>query len=170
MKKRYSYALLFGIPGFFVSVIIALIVFGVVMGALWLYFFGDNPWPATTEKILSSFFVITFLIVWIISITVGFVVGKRLEKDPRLDKSHILISSGLTLLFMLLIIIQQLRVGNLGPKSDGIVCSDYCSLNGYSGSSLPPRNSGERSCSCIDNFGNEVLKVPLDSITPDASK
>jgi len=100
----------------------------------------------------------------------SYLVGKRLEKDPRLNKVHILLSSGLTILFILFIAIQQLSVGNLGPKSDSVVCSDFCSLKGYSGSGMPPQNSGDRSCSCYDNLGREVLKVPLDSITPDASK
>jgi len=49
MKKRYSYALLFGIPGFFVSaaITITLFVFSVSLGILWLYVFGDNPFPCS---------------------------------------------------------------------------------------------------------------------------
>ena len=105
MKKRYFYALLFGIPGFFV-----------------------------------------------------------------LNKSHILISGGLTLMFILFIVLQQLSVGNQGPKSAEVICSDFCSERGYSGSGMPPRDSGDNTCSCYDSFGNEALKVPLDGIDPDTSK
>ena len=170
MKKRYLYSLLFGIPGLFISWMVAFVVFGAAAGMLWLFVFGDNPWPVSTEKILPGLFGLTFLMVWGATITAGFLVGKRLEKDPRLNNSHILISSGLTLLFILLIAVQQLRVGNLGPKSDDTVCSDYCTLQGYTGSGLPPQNSGDRTCSCYDNSGNEVLKVPLDSIDSGASK
>ena len=170
MKKRYVYSLLFGIPGFFVAGIISIVAFAAGTGILWIYFFGDNPWPASTEKILSVLLALIFLILWVAFITTGFVTGKRLEKDPQLNKGHILLSSGLTILFILFIAIQQLSVGNLGPKSDGVACSDYCSLQGYSGSGMPPQNSGDRSCSCYDNLGREVLKVPLDRITPDGSK
>jgi hypothetical protein len=170
MKKRYVYALLFGIPGFFVAGIISIVVFAAGTGILWIYFLGDNPWPPSIEKILSVLFALIFLLLWVAFIISGFVTGKRLEKDPRLNRGHILLSSGLTLLFMLFIVLQQLSVGNLGPKSDGMICSDYCSLQGYSGSGMPPQNSGDRSCSCYDNLGNEVLKTPLDRITPDASK
>jgi hypothetical protein len=170
MKKRYLYSLLFGIPGFFVAVIISFVVFGVAAGILWVYVFGDNPWPAFTEKILPSLFGLVFLITWIAFIVIGFVIGKRLEKEVRLNKGHMLISGGLTLMFILFIVLQQFSVGNLGPKSESVICSDYCSLKGYSGSGMPPQNSGDRSCSCYDNFGNEVLKVPLDSIDPGASK
>jgi hypothetical protein len=170
MKKRYLYSLLFGTPGFFIALIISLGIFGAAMGILWVYVFGDNPWPPSTEKILSGLFVLTFLILWIGSITVGYRVGKKLEKDSALQKSHVLISTGLTVMFIVLIVLQQWSVGNLGPKSDPEVCSDFCFQKGYSGSGMPPRDSGDRSCSCYDGFGNEALKVPLDSIDPDASK
>jgi len=170
MKKRYVYSLLFGIPGFFVSAIIALVVFGAVIGTLWIYFFGDNPWPFPTEKLLFLLLVLTFLILWITSITIGYVIGKKLEKDSGLNWRHILVSSGLTVMLIGFIVLQQLSVGNLGPKSESVLCSDFCSQKGYSGSGMPPKNSGDRSCSCFDNSGNEVLKVPLDSIDSDISK
>jgi hypothetical protein len=170
MKKRYLYSLLFGIPGFFVSAIISLIVFGAVIGMLWIYVFGDNPLPFSTETMLSNLLILIFLILWIAFIAIGYTVGKKLEKDPLLNWKHILVSGGLTLIFILFIVLQQLSVGNIGPKSESVLCSDFCSQKGYSGSGMPPRDSGDRSCSCFDDFGNEALKVPLDSIDPDASK
>lgn len=170
MKKRYLYSLLFGIPGFFVSGMIALVLFGAAAGTLWLYVFGDNPWPISTETVLSTLLVLTFLILWIASIAAGYMIGKKLEKDPLLNWKHILISGGLTLLFILFIVLQQLSVGNLGPKSDSVLCSDFCVQHGYAGSGMPPIDSGKRNCSCYDNSGNEALKVPLDRIAPDASK
>ena len=73
-------------------------------------------------------------------------------------------------MFVLLIVMQQLSVGNIGPKSDSVLCSDFCVQKGYAGSGMPPINSGDRSCSCFDSSGREVLKVPMDSIDPGASK
>ena len=75
MKKRYLYALLFGIPGFFLAGIVSLFVFGAVLGFLWLFVFGDNPWPLTPESVLSVLLVLTFLILWIGSIFAGYRVG-----------------------------------------------------------------------------------------------
>lgn len=170
MKKRYLYALLFGIPGFFVSGMIALFVFGSVIGILWLFVFGDNPWPVSPDGWLSIILVLTFLVLWIASMVTGYVVGKKLENDPALHWSHILISGGLTILFILFIVLQQWSVGNLGPKPDSVLCSDFCVERGYSGSGTPPRDSGDRTCTCFDNSGNEALKVPLDSLDPDTSK
>jgi len=170
MKKRYLYSLLFGIPGFFIAAMISLVVFGGVLGILWIYVFGDNPWPFPTETVLSILLVLVFLLLWITSITIGYVLGKKLEKDPIVNRKHILVSGALTIMFILFIVLQQLSVGNIGPKSDSVLCSDFCAQKGYAGSGMPPINSGDRSCSCYDSSGNEALKVPLDSIEPDSSK
>ena len=166
MKKRFFYSVLFGVPGFFVSVIISFVVFGSAAGILWIFVFGDNPWPSSIEIILPILFVLVFLTVWIASVTIGFVTGKKLEKSPGLIKKHILVSIGVTIAPIIFIVFHQLSVGNIGPKSDGIRCSDFCSQKGYSGSGIPPKGSGERSCSCFDNSGFEILKVPIDSIDP----
>jgi len=118
MKKRYLYALLFGIPGFFAAGIISLLAFGALIGILWLFVFGDNPWPASPDAVLSIVLVLTFLSLWTGSIITGYALGKKLESDPALNRIHVLISAGLTLLFILFILLQQLSVGNLGPKSE----------------------------------------------------
>ncbi|MEP7134671.1 MAG: hypothetical protein ABI904_07035 [Chloroflexota bacterium] len=170
MKKRYLYSLLFGIPGFFIAAIISVVVFGAVAGVLWIFVFGDNPWPAAVGKIAPGLFALAFLAVWISLIAIGYVIGRRLEKDPKLNRQHILISGGLTLLFIAFIVFQQVRVGNLGPKSDSALCSDYCSLKGYSGSGMPARDSDDQTCSCYDDSGNEVLKVPLSTIESEFPK
>ena len=170
MKKRYVYVLLFGIPGLFVAGILSIVLFGGFLGILWLYVFGDNPWPPLAETILSVVFVLLVLAFWAASLLLGYWVGKRLETDPRLNRNHVLISAGLTLLFLLLIVFQQFSVGNLGPKSDSLLCSDFCAAHGYSGSGMPPEISGARMCSCYDASGNEALRIPLDHLAPDFPK
>jgi hypothetical protein len=170
MKKRYLYALLFGIPGLFIAGIISIFLFAAFAGVLWIYVFGDNPWPSDAEQLISIVFGLTVLTLWIASTVLGYVVGKRLEKDPALNGNHVLISAGLTALFLLLILFQQWSVGNLGPKSDTLLCSEFCARHGYSGSGMPPHDTGDRICSCFDDAGNEVLVVPLDTIDPAGSK
>jgi hypothetical protein len=164
MKKRYFYSLLFGIPGLFVAGILSILVFGGVMGILWVYVFGDNPWPPLIETIVSILFVLVALVLWIGSLLLGYFIGRRLENDPDMNWSHVLVSGGLTLLFILFIIFQQWSVGNLGPKSDSVLCSDFCAQHGYSGSGMQPQTSFHRMCSCFDDSGNEVMTVPLDII------
>lgn len=170
MKKRYLYSLLFGIPGFFVAGISSIVLFGALLGVLWLFIFGDNPWPFSIEKALPVLLVLAFLVMWVASVVTGYYVGKRLEIDPTLNKNHVLISAAFTAAFILVILFQQWSVGNLGPKSDSTLCSDYCSTQGYSGSGMPARNSGDRTCSCYDSSGKEALKIPLEKLKPGTSK
>jgi hypothetical protein len=170
MKKRYLYALLFGLPGFFIAGIAAILGFAALTGLLWLYVFGDNPWPVYTEPVLVSLFVLTVLVLWIVFIVLGFFVGWRLEKDPALNRIHVLLSVGLTLACILFVVFQQWSVGNLGPKSDSTLCSDFCSLHGYAGSGMPAELTGDRTCSCYDNSGSEVLRIPLDHLDPNFGK
>ena len=167
MKKRYLYSLLFGLPGLFVAGAFSVFLFAGLTGLLWLYILGDNPWPAYVEWVLSGLFVLTTLTLWLGSILIGYVVGRRLESDPALNRFHVLISAGLTLFLILLMVFYQWRIGNLGPRSVSAQCSDFCGLHGYSGSGTPPEISGERTCSCYDEAGNEVLKIPLDHLDPD---
>lgn len=164
MQKRYLYSLLFGIPGLFIAGIISILVFGGLMGILWIFVFGDNPWPPFVETIISIVFVLVALTLWIGFIILGYVVGKRLEKDPVLNRSHVLISVGLTIVFVLLIAVQQWSVGNLSPKSDSVLCSDFCARHGYSASGMQPQTSFHKMCSCYDDSGNEVMTFPLDII------
>lgn len=166
MKKRYLYSLLFGIPGFFVSVMISLFVFGAMTGILWIFVFGDNPWPSWTGAMFPVLLAFTFLMVWSGIISIGFSIGRKLENDPAVNHRHALISGALTILLILFMVLQQWSVGNLGPKADSVICSDFCAQKGYSGSGMPPQNSGDRGCSCFDNSGNEALIVPLDDIAP----
>jgi hypothetical protein len=168
MKKRYLYALLFGIPGVFVAGLISIAVFGGIMGILWLYVFGDDPWPTYTEQVVSILFVTTVLLIWLISVVSGYVIGKKLENDLMLNQRHVLISAAVTAIFLLLMLFQQWSVGNLGPESDSVICSDFCTQHGYSGSGMPPQISGDRTCSCYDSSGTEALKIPLESIGLDS--
>ena len=167
MKKRYLYTLLFGIPGLFVAGIISIVLFGALTGILWIYIFGDHPWPPIVEIILSIAFVLVFLVLWMGFILLGYGIGRRLEKDPTLDRTHILISAGLTVMFILFMILYQWRVGNIGPQSDSVRCSDFCIQHGYSASGMPPNISGNRICNCYDDAGNEALRIPLDHLDPD---
>ena len=166
MKKRYIYSILFGIPGLLVSLTLAFVVIGSTIAVLWLYVFGDDPWPAYTDAMLAVIFVLVFIITWLAILITGFIVGKRIEQDSILNKKHILASIGVTAIFVLFIIFQQVSVGNLGPKSNGERCMDFCIQEGYSASSIPPRDSGDRSCRCLDGSGNEIITVPLDSLEP----
>lgn len=170
MKKRHIYTLLFGIPGLFVAGVLSIVLFGGLTGILWLYVFGDDPWPSFAGQVISVLFVLAVLGAWLAFILLGYFVGRRLENDPVLNRSHVLVSAGVTALFLLLMVFHQWSMGNIGPRSASVLCSDFCVQHGYSGSGIPPKNSADRVCSCYDSAGTEALVVPLDSLGPDAQK
>lgn len=166
MKNRYLYSLLFGIPGFFIALVISFVLFGAAAGFLWLYVFGDNPWPAWTETLLPLALIGTFLLLWTAFIAAGFRRGKQLEGVPGLNRRHLVVSAVLTLAPMLLILLHQLSVGNLGPPPDSRICSEFCSAQGYTASGLSPRDSGDRVCTCYGS-GRDDLSVPLERLLPE---
>jgi hypothetical protein len=112
MKRRYIYSVLVGMPGLIVSLIVSVFVFGAVAGMLWLFVFGDNPWPAFVETSLPIFFAAVFLTVWLGTVAAGYFIGKRRERDAALNKAHVLLSVGATVLCISAILLYQLGVGN----------------------------------------------------------
>ena len=162
MENKYLYSLLFAVPGFFVALTISFIIFGAGAGFLWIYIFGDNPVSSSLSSLIGVlavvFIIIIFLIFWIIFIAIGFSVGKKIGNDKILKRRHILFSGIVTLLFILFIVFN-FDIVRLAPKSDSDLCSDMC--KGYSTSSLSPKNSGQRTCSCLDNSGKTVISAPL---------
>ena len=163
MKKRILYSLLFAVPGFFFSLIIAFALTGFAAGFFWIFVFGDNPWPESIGTILPILMILFFLVPWILSIWVGFTTGKRLEAEPELNKKHIWVSICLTFATILLITLHQSNVGNIGPKTDGQLCGEFCQQKGYSGSAMVPTESNDKSCACFDDSGREVLNLPIET-------
>ena len=96
MKRRYIYAVLFGLPGLLLSALLTLVLFGATMGVLWLFVFGDNTWPACVDTLLPIFFVVAFLGMWAVTITGGYFAGKRREADVALNKRHVVLALGAT--------------------------------------------------------------------------
>ena len=164
MKKRLLYALLFGIPGILWSLLVAGIIFGVLSGILWLFIYGDSAWPQSAGRMLSVAFLLVFVSACVAFLVAGYVFGKKLEAQPGFNRNHVMLSMGATVLPVVLAILHQFSVGNIGPQPDTVVCADFCAGKGYSGSGMPPRDTGERTCFCLDGHGVEVDRVPLDSI------
>lgn len=163
-KKRYLYSFLFGLPGFFVSLITAFAAFGMTTGFLWVFVYGDTVWPQATESALTTLFSLTFLLLWSAFIAAGFVYGSRCEDNAVLNKRHIWISVSATILPIGFIILHQSSVGNIAKASDSKLCSDFCSAKGYSASGIPPKNSAETNCSCYAGDGRENITVSMDAV------
>lgn len=164
MKKRYLYAILFGIPGLFVTALLTAVFLGAVAGVLWLFVYGDSRWPEAVQTLLPAAALVAFLVAWAGVLFWGYRYGSGREDGRPVERRHLLLAAGATLLPIVIVILHQYRVGNLGPPSDGERCSDFCTEQGYAASGMPARDSGERSCLCYDGKGRVVLKLPLDEL------
>jgi len=164
MNRRHTYVIFFAIPAFLASLMIAGLMFGAGAGALWLFVFGDNPWPSAAGNVLAAGFVLVFAASWLGLLSVAYSAGKRHEASPGLDARLVWASSGATALLVLLVLAHQRGVGNIGPKDNGLLCSEFCQAKGYSGSGMPPRNSGDTTCSCYDAQGREAVKAPIEEV------
>jgi len=114
--------------------------------------------------VLSVAFLLVFVPACVAFLAAGYRFGKKLEAQPGFNRKHVVLSMGATVLPVALGILHQLSVGNIGPQPDNVVCADFCAGKGYSGSGMPPRDTGERTCFCLDGRGREVDRTPLDSI------
>ncbi len=108
--------------------------------------------------------LVLFCGLWIGAMVTGYLVGKKLEAAPGFDVRHLWISLGATLLPIVIVLLHQLSIGNLGPKSDGQLCSEYCLDLGYAASSMPSRDSGLRTCSCLGQRGEVEVTLSIDEL------
>ncbi|MEB3321255.1 MAG: hypothetical protein VKI81_00335 [Synechococcaceae cyanobacterium] len=164
MRKRYAYSILFLVPGLFISLLITSAVFAVAFGGLWLFVFGDSRWPAWVGQAMPVLMLVAFSGLWLGAMATGYLVGKKMEAATGFDGRHIWISLGASLLAVAIALLHQWSIGNLGPKSDGQLCSEYCRDLGYSASSMPSRDSGERSCGCLGPRGEVEIISPIEQL------
>ena len=128
-------------------------LFGAAAGILWIFVFGDNPWPPFAGNILAVMIVLVCLTLWVVFMYAAYVVGKKQEAHASLNAKHVMASVGATALLVLLVVLHQWGVGNIGTKSDSVLCSEFCRGKGFSGSGMPPENAGGATCLCFDTHG-----------------
>jgi len=165
MKRRYLYVLLFGVPALLASIIISFLLFGAAVGILWIFVLGDNPWPSSAGNMLTAMFVLACVMLWVAFMSAAYVFGKKQEEHAVLNAKHVMASVGATALLVLLVVSHQWGVGNIGTKSEGVLCSEFCRDKGFAGNGMPPRDKGAVTCSCFDAQGREAVKVPMGDVT-----
>lgn len=158
MRKKYLYAILFGIPGLVVAFLCAFFATGFSGGILWLFVFGDTTWPHWTENILRAIFLTIFIIVWATSLALGYKYGKSLSGSGKNGLRDLIYSIGITLLILSVTLAYLFR-DEIGPRTLTEQCIDVCKERGYTGSMMPPSNSGDTTCSCFDEEMNGFIEV-----------
>lgn len=161
MKRRYLYALMYSVPAFIFSVVFMVVITAAIAGVLWLFVFGDNPWPTFVDRYSPIFMVGGLATVWLTLLWGAFTWGKRQEAYSSLNMKHVYLAAGSTATLVLSIFLHQLSVGNIGPKPDVIVCVDFCTAKKFPAS----RSPGDGTCRCYDDFGrHEALSTSMSQV------
>jgi hypothetical protein len=164
MRRRHLYVFMFSVPGLFASLLVSFAVFGAAAGVLWLFVYGDEAWPPLAGHILMVLFAVTAVGSWFLLMRLAYAAGRRAEGSESLNRAHVLGAVLATVALPLVALFHQWRVGNIGPRTEGQACMDFCTTKGFSASAMPPRNSGERTCICLDAQGREAATLPIDEV------
>ena len=152
MKRRYLYLLLFALPATLLALIAAGVAVAGAAGVLWLFVFGDDPWPRQSDLSLAVIAVLAAAPVLAASFMMAWRAGLAQESQPRVPRGHLGLAIGLTLALGALIVLQ-LAGPRRGPVSDGERCADWCRTSGFDASA----NGGAiRGKTCSRTFPSRV--------------
>lgn len=160
MKRRYLYMLMFSVPAFLFSAIFTVVLIAATTGVLWIFVFGDNEWPSFVNSAMSALMFVVFGLACLALLSAAHIWGKREETSAVLNKSHVFAAAGSSIGLVLLALLHQLSVGNIGPEHDSIVCSDFCISRNFNGSGTFP----DGTCRCFGTDGGETLVSSLKQL------
>lgn len=119
MKARYSYPLLFLLPSAMAALLVAAVVVGAGAGVLWIFVYGDNPWPKSAETALMILATAVSALTLVVLIAAAYSFGKKRELAGGLSRRHIVVAASISVLIPALVLFHQWQVGNLGPAGAG---------------------------------------------------
>jgi hypothetical protein len=163
MKRPHLYLLLFSVPALVAALLAGFMVLAGAAGVLWLFVYGDDPWPGAAEATLVALFASVSLATWAVLLRRAYRAGEEHEQvgaPPKVGRLAV-VAVGWTALLLVVVGLHQWNVGNIGPKTESMLCADFCASRGFAASSMPPRNAGTPTCTCMDDRGREALTVPL---------
>lgn len=161
LKRRHVYVLVFAVPSLLLALVVAACAAAASAGVLWLFVFGDNPWPAAADSALGAMVVAVGISVWFGLLFTAYLVGRGEEAAARLNRSHLAVAIGVTVLLAVAIAARTAGVRFTARMTDEELCADFCRSQGFAASGTPPRSSGDRTCSCYDAQGRESRHVAL---------
>ena len=161
LRRRWTYVLLFALPAFLLACVAAAVVLGASAGVLWLFVFGDDPWPAVAGTMLGAVFVGVGAALWALLLAGAYAVGRQQESAPRLNTNHVAVAIGITAVVGGLVASRVAGVRFGGAQDDTIVCAERCRAEGFMASGMPPRDSGDRTCTCYDASGQAARRAPI---------
>jgi len=97
-----------------VATIAAVLASAAMAGVLWIFVYGDNPWPALANTVVMATAVLVGVGVLASLLLVAHRVGRSRESSGGLPLAHALFALGLSVGLPLLVLFHQWQVGNLG--------------------------------------------------------
>ena len=114
MKARFAYPLAFFIPSAMVACLSAFVVGAAAAGILWLFAFGDDPWPAGTDKAVMTLVTLTAVATLVTLLFAGYSFGKKREGLGGLSTQHLLLAFAISVLLPAIALFYEWQVGNIG--------------------------------------------------------
>jgi len=114
MKARFAYPLAFFIPSAMAALLSAIVVGGAAGGILWLFVFGDDPWPAGTDKAVMTLVALVAGATLAALLFAGYSFGKKREVHGGLSRQHLMLAFAISVLLPALALLYEWQVGNLG--------------------------------------------------------
>jgi ABC-type Fe3+ transport system permease subunit len=110
------------------SVIAAVLAAAAGAGVMWIFIYGDNPWPSEANTLLVAGAATIAALVLAGLLAVSYRVGRAREVSGGVRRSHVFVALGLSIGLPLLVLVHQWQVGNLGNLGN---------------SRVPPNNSSK---------------------------
>jgi formate-dependent nitrite reductase membrane component NrfD len=158
MRRRYLYVLLFAPTAVLLALVTTAAVVGASAGVLWLFVFGDDPWPAWSEPLLGALALAVGAAVATVLLWLAYLAGKRQEQRPATSRVHVALALG-SAFTMAALVAVRVSGGVAAPRSNEERCAAFCRAAGFAASGTPPRNSGESTCTCYDAAGRPARVV-----------
>lgn len=114
MKARFAYPLVFFIPSAMAAMLSAIVVGGAAGGILWLFVFGDDPWPAGTDKAVMTLVFLVAGATMAALLYASYSIGKKREELGGLSRQHLLVAFAISVLLPAFALFYEWHVGNIG--------------------------------------------------------
>lgn len=114
MKARFAYPLVFFIPSAMAALLSAIVVGGAAGGALWLFVFGGDPWPAGTDEVVMTLVTLVAVATLAALLFASYSIGKKREGLGGLSRQHLMLAFAISVLLPAFALFYEWRVGNIG--------------------------------------------------------
>ena len=117
MKARFAYPLAFFIPSAMAAFLSAFVMGGAAGGILWLFVFGDDPWPGGADKALMTLVTLVAATTLAALLFASYSFGKTREVHGGLSRRHLALACAISVLLPALALLYEWQVGNIGEES-----------------------------------------------------